>query len=53
MVKAKRVVIDAKTKEIKEEEFDYTPVQEQKIGVSVDINDLAKLIQYAKKQKWL
>jgi hypothetical protein len=53
MVKTKRLVVDAKTGTVWEEEFDFTPTPPPPEPVKVDIEDLTKLIAYAKQQKWI
>jgi hypothetical protein len=55
MVKAKRIVYDVRTGELREEEFEYTPLPTPPPPppTTIDINDLVKLIDYAKKMGWI
>jgi hypothetical protein len=53
MVKAKKLVVDAKTGAVREEEFDFTPPAPAPAPTAVSLEDLAKLVGYAKKQGWI
>jgi hypothetical protein len=53
MVLAKRIVYDARTGEQREEEFDFTPPPTPTPPEPVSLEDLRKLIGYAKKMNWI
>ena len=53
MTKAKKLVVDVKTGAVKEEEFDFSPPASVPLSSSVDLEDLRKLVDYAKKMKWI
>ena len=53
MKKARRIVIDCKTGKKRVEYFDHTETQPEPEPEPIDLNDLRKLIQYAKKRGWI
>jgi len=53
MAKARRIIYDVKTKEQREEEFDYTEPTPPPEMPYVDLAELKKLLDYAKSMGWI
>jgi len=53
MVEARRIVLNAKTGKKRIEIFDFTPLPPTPEPKGVNLKELVKLIEYAKKQKWI
>jgi hypothetical protein len=53
MVKAKKLVVDVKTGKQWDEEYDFTPPAPAPAPTTVNLEDLAKLLEYAKRQGWI
>jgi len=53
MPKAKRIRYDRKTKRMKEEEFDYREPGPLPEPISIDLEDMGKLLDYAKARGWI
>jgi hypothetical protein len=52
-VRAKRLIYDVRAGEQRVEEFDFTPPPPPPGPVAVDLADLKKLMDYAKKMGWI
>jgi len=53
MVKAKRIIVNAKTGKEKIEEFDCTEPKVEPEPESINLEEVKKLLKYAKAQKWI
>jgi len=53
VVKARRIVLNAKTGKKRIEIFDFTPLPPIPEPKGVDLEELAKLIEYAKRMGWI
>jgi hypothetical protein len=53
MVKAKRIIVDVRTREVKEEEFDYKEPEPVSSPEPINLDDVRKLLNYAKKMGWI
>jgi hypothetical protein len=53
MTKAKKLVVNVATGAVREEEFDFSPPASVPSPGTVDLEDLRKLVAYAKKQGWI
>jgi len=53
MPRARRIIYDVRTGELREEEFDYTEPEPLPEPIGVNLEDLKKLIDYAKSMGWI
>jgi hypothetical protein len=53
MVKSIRIICDVKTMKVWEEEYEFTPPTPYIEQITINLDELKKLIDYAKKMGWL
>jgi len=53
MVKTRRIIVDVKTGKEKIEEFDYTEPAVEPDVEGVDLEEIKKLLKYAKSKRWI